>query len=325
MSKIHTMLRDPKLKNTFPFYTLFISVVCIVVYLVIGFYSHFGAVPRETYIQFGAPFAFELYDGQLWGLVTNSLVHSDWRHISINIVMFLFLGIFVEKRIPRIRFVIFGIYFSFITSLWQLTFSTDAGIGLSGVNMSLLGFIIGKAIYDVRFRLPQRYILLVAALIVIAFCMYMNQARNWNIGNAAMISGLICGFITGIFSTKKNWISFCMLTLIASVSSATYFYSPWSSEWTFYQGYRHQEEWIRYQDKDQRYVARYFFEKTLELNPNHEAAKANIRRLRIDDLSEKAYDAHMHEQYSNARRYYLKILSIDKNNKFARKNIQELP
>ena len=306
-----------EIMNNKAVYTYLISFLCLALWLTFEILIANGGNPEDFYVYAGAPSADKIYAWHLYGLITNSLVHASWIHFSLNIVAFLLLGSFVEKRITRIRFMVFGLFFSFITSLWQLSLSGDAGIGLSGVNMSLLGFIIGKSWYDERFRIPHRYILFFVATAVIAFCMAMNYFKAWNVGNAAMLSGLICGILTGIFSTKKLYISIISLFLIAVLSSITFFYSPWSVEWTFHKGTSNHQYDLE--------LARSYYIKTLNLDPEHKMARENLKLLQIDEYSETAYQAHTDQNYSKARKYYLKILAIDKNNEYARSNIQALP
>ncbi len=301
-----------------PYYTYLISLICVVLFSFVIYYSHFTEISIRLYDKFGAPNANVIYNGHYYGLITNSLVHANFVHLGLNIIAFILLGAFVEKRIPTYRFIIFGIYFSMITSLWQLSISGDAGLGLSGVNMSLMGFIFGKGIYDKKFQLPFRFFFIILAVLVILFCMLLDYLYTRNIGNTALISGLICGTIVGIFSVKKINVSLIALSLIGLISISTLFYSPWSSEWNFYKGNSyHQEGDI--------INAKKYYTKTLEINPKNELAKANLLLLRVDELSNLAYEAHSKALYALARKYYLEILAIDKNNAVARQNIRGLP
>ena len=98
----------------------------------------------------------------------------------------------------------------------------------------------------------------------------------------------------------------------------TLFYNPYSSEWNTVQG----SKAFTAGKIDE---AEEYYLKALEIYPRNYAAKKNLVLIEIDRLQSRAYYAHSQEMYSTARHLYIKILGLDKNNAWAKKNLDGLP
>jgi membrane associated rhomboid family serine protease len=303
----------------FPWFTLNLALLCIALFFWINTISHFGKVSQETYSLFGAPYSIEIYQGQFWGLITNSFIHVLWYHLAINIVGLFVFGAFAERRLSWHKLFLFGLVASFVTSAFQLTFSDDAGIGLSGVNYALFGFIFVKSQHDTRFHVKLKYVMFMLMFIIVLICFYMNYLANWNIGLAAMISGFVWGILVGNYiEYRTKFFSGMALLFMFGFAISTLFYAPWSSEWQCYKG-------ITAHEQGDLHNAEGFYSKALTLDPTNELAAENLKLIKIDKLSTKAFTAHSKGNYSKARFYYMEILRIDKKNQWALENMNKLP
>jgi len=273
----------------------------------------------EAYSRLGAPYATQIYQGQYWGVITNSLLHTNYYHLFINLIGLWTLGAFIERRIGWINFLLLGLYASIITSIAQLTLSDDAGIGLTGVNYFFVSYIFIKSAKNSSFKLRAKYIYLIVALTGIIIAYYLNNIESYNIGIEAMISGVFFGLVTGIttFNTKKSTpVIFAVILFLCS--SITLFYSPWSAEWNYFKGYTAHEAG----DYEE---AKVYYKDAININPGHTASFENLKLISIDEISDAALEAHKNKEYLRARKFYQRVLKLDPNNQWAKQNMAKLP
>jgi len=201
----------------------------------------------------------------------------------------------------------------------QLTLTNDAGLGLSGINYFLISFIAIKGLKNDLFKLKWRYLYAIILLLFLPVAYYFNTISDFHIGIEAMSIGLILGCLTGWLSELRPRIYLAFFIAAALGSSiATLFYSPWSAEWNYTKGYTFHVE----HDFPS---AKKYYRAALQIDPEHELCRENLRRIRIEELCDLAMKAHENEDYLLANEYYQKVLEIDPWNKWARENIKKLP
>jgi membrane associated rhomboid family serine protease len=304
---------------TFPWFTLGLISLSIALYFAIGFVSDFGEIDEDTYMYFGAPYAVDIYLGQYWGVISNSFVHVLWYQLLANILLLFAFGSFIERRIGFFRLFMFGLIASTITSCFQLSFSNDAGLGLSGVNYSLFGFLLVRNYIDERFKGGPIIIVSCVMFGLFFFCYYLNLFHDWNFGLASMIAGFFWGILVAALpEVKFRWATVPILSVTLSFCIIGLFYAPWSAEWTFAQG-------VKAHEKGDSNQAKKYYEDCLDMDNGHVLAKENLTILKIDELSQEAFLAHSKGDYSAARKLYLEILKLDKNNRWAKENLSHLP
>jgi len=312
MDKLRTFISEK------PYFTWAFILLCVLLYAAISFLSNFGDVQQATYDLFGAPSAVDIYRGHYWGVVFNSLIHVYWFQLLLNLFFaFYFLRAF-ELTLGPYKLFIFGLLASTVTSCIQLTLSDDAGIGLAGVNFSLLGFLLVRRKIDPRFQ--QKWIYKIgSAMLVLFFLMYyMNLYHGWNFGLAAMIGGFTWGALVGFMYFKRT-IRFIapLLVGINLLCFASLFHAPWSAEWNCAKG-------VRAHKKKDLNTAKTFYEKTLVIDPENYLATENLRLIKINEWSDQAYKAHMDGEYTKAKMIYQKILKEDPDNSWAQSNLKKL-
>ena len=305
-------------KTTIPWLTLAITVLCITIYLLFYFLNE-EMNAQTLYSKFGAPYAIQIYQGQYWGVFSNSFLHINYYHLIINLISLWILGAYIERRISVFNFFLLGLFASIIVSISQLTFSDDAGIGLTGVNYFFLAYIIVKSFKQDLFKLRARYIFLNIAVFGILTAYYLNKDKDFSIGIEAMISGLIFGAIIGLSTyPKKKVLPIVIGVSLMILCSFSLKYAPWSAEWNYFKGYSAHEEGDYAEAKK-------YYKKAIEINPDHAISKENLHYITIDELSDLALTAHQNENYILARKLYERILELDPNNGWAKENIAKLP
>ncbi len=146
-------------------------------------------------LNWGANYRPMTLDRQGWRLLTNCFLHIGIFHLIMNMYALMYIGILLEPRLGKARFLaaylLSGIVAS-VTSLWwhHLTISAGASgaiFGMYGVFLALLT----TSIIDKSARKP----LLVSIGIFVGF--NLLYGLKGGIDNAAHLGGLVSGFIIG--------------------------------------------------------------------------------------------------------------------------------
>lgn len=310
-------LIDQMNSGKFRFYWSYIfAIITIALYIAIQNASNWEEISPETYSKYGAPYAKDIFDGAIWGMVTNAFVHKQLWHLFLSVPLFTFLGILFERRNKTTFFLLFVIISSFVTSSLQLAMSGDPGIGLNGVNFALFTYLLVRIKPEEKFKKFKiaLWIGTISALVLSILNIYYDW---YYFGTSTILTGFLFGLIVGL-SQDRKLIFYSFQGLFWAICLITLFYNPYSSEWNTVQGSKAFEAGEI--DK-----AEEFYLKALELYPRNYAAKKNLVLIEIDRLEDRAYYAHLHENYSTARLLYIKILNLDKHNRWAQKNLNGLP
>lgn len=309
-----------KNKSSFktPWLVSYITITIIAQFFLINFKEEFDTINPETFTLFGAPDTVDIYKGQYWGVFTNNFIHIYWKQLLINLIGLWLFGAFIERRSGRFKLFFLIIFSSIIPSLWQLTLTAEPGIGLSGVNYALFGFILSKSRYDKKYRLKGRYIILIFMISILIYCNYINYFVENIYRTEAMTIGLFLGIVIEKLDYLKLNLRFLILFSVFLISISTLFYAPWSSEWQVYKG-------IKFHESKNFVRAKIYYRKALKIDRNNQKAIENMNLLKIDELKLKAYKAHVKEKYEVAKKYYLKVLEIDSTDTWALENLHELP
>lgn len=301
-----------------PIFTAILTLTCIIIYFLFQYYYDAKNLNIE-YSHFGAPYAVQIYQGQFWGVFSNSFLHTNLYHLILNLIAVWILGAFIERRIGLFNFMLLGLFASTITSIAQLALSDDAGIGLTGVNYFFIAYIITKSFRNERFAIRAKYMYLILAIFGICVALYLNTYEDFNIGVEAMIAGLFYGSTIGFSTfTDKKIIPYIFAILLLIGSSFTLIYAPWSAEWNYFKGYSAHEQGD-YEN------AKMYYKEAIAINPSHHTSLENLKYISIDEISDMALEAHKEEKYLLARKLYERVIKLDPNNQWAKKNLAKLP
>lgn len=161
----------------------------------------FMSFSSEALISWGANFKPLTTDGEWWRLVTSTFLHGGIMHLFANMYGLLFVGIFLEPRIGKVKFaviyIITGILAS-VSSLWW--HDSTVSVGASGAIFGLYGLFLALMLTKVY---PKEFnrALLFGTLIFVGFNLVMGLAGG--IDNAAHIGGLVSGFVIGLFISPQ--------------------------------------------------------------------------------------------------------------------------
>ena len=161
-------------------------------------------------IQFGA-YSYHLIveDGEYWRLLTSTFLHAHALHLLLNMGILFLLGTLLEGLYGRGRFLFLYLTSAIVSSLASLLFVQNAlGVGASGAVFGLIGVAVALGI-RYKDRLPRRlgrilgFRLLPFIGIDLFLGFFVLPHFNYNVNNAAHISGLLTGFIGGIVLTPE--------------------------------------------------------------------------------------------------------------------------
>lgn len=304
----------------FPWFTTLFSLLLSVIFIVMASLSGSLSINSQLYEWFGAPYATQIFLGKIYGVVTNNFIHVNLLHLSINLVGLWLFGAFLERRLGWFKMAMFGLVSSIFGSIIQLSFSDDAGLGIASAIFGMFTLILVMSLRDERFKMKYIYIFGLVMLSILVFMIINNQLFNEDTAIEAKIGGVFWGFLVGI-SQRDGVIQkpfllalFIPFTLVSIMLA----YSPWSSQWNCARA-------ILYHEKHDLATAEQYYKIALNLDAKNQLAASNYNLIKIDRLSALAYNAHKSGEYTEARRYYFKILSLDKNHRWAKENLKDLP
>lgn len=217
------------------------------------------------------PGAIEIWDGAYWGPLTSAFVHFDFLHFFFNLSWLWLFGRGMEKHFGTVAFLILVAVSAYLTSTCQLAFSDNAGIGFSGVNYALFGFLwmARRTTPGLEMVITDGVVKFLLAWLVIA--PFISKLGIMPIGNAAHNSGIIIGILAGAAFVLhyKRTPTLAALVLLTIALLVPLFYMPWSIRWNWNEGFRAIKAG-RYQD------AIDYYHRVLEREPGDEGARHNL-------------------------------------------------
>lgn len=313
------MIERPINKN-FPWFTTCFSALLILIYTIMAFLSKSLTISPQFYEYFGAPYAVQIYQGHVYGVVFNNLIHINLLHLVSDLAGLWLLGAFLEQRLGWFKMAMLGVVCSVFGSIIQLALTDDPGLGISSALFGFYAIILVMSLKDGRFKIRFLYFYGILLLVSLILMIVNNEIFGNAVAVEAKIGGLIWGALMGMVQNEGHirWQGLGILFIPFCIVSLTLVYAPWSSNWHCARGiYFHNNQQIK--------EAKEEYKKALDLDSKNKLASENYKLVKVDELSNLAYRAHLTGDYSAARRYYLKILAIKKNNQWARDNLKELP
>ncbi|MCL8535598.1 rhomboid family intramembrane serine protease [Chryseobacterium gallinarum] len=155
----------------------------------------------QNLLNWGANFKPLTTNGQWWRLLTSTFLHGGFMHIVANMYGLLFVGIFLEPLLGKVKYALIylttGILASFASILW---YDATISVGASGAIFGLYGFFLACLVLKV-FPPDFGKAFLISTLVFVGVNLLMGLAGG--IDNAAHIGGLISGFIIGVIMSGQ--------------------------------------------------------------------------------------------------------------------------
>lgn len=187
---------------------------------------------NDSLLTWGANYKPVTMDGQWWRLLTSMFEHVGIIHLVMNMYALLYVGIFLEPLLGKLRFatayIVTGLFAS-LASLWWNDNIPSAGA--SGAIFGMYGVFFALLLTNlIEKTVRQQLLKSIGIFIVLNVVIGLSSGF---IDNAAHLGGLFSGIIAGFllyFSLIKPFdkirsIVICLLLLL-SIGASCYFLIP---------------------------------------------------------------------------------------------------
>ena len=179
---------------------------CVSVYFLITRARSNGDEVKVVMEKLGAIGQQPLTDGHWWCMITSAFIHMEIWHIFFNMYWLVKFGTLMERGLGSLKTAGFIILTAFVSSTYQLWFGP--GIGFSGVVYAMGGFMWAAWPRYTGFLEGFNGHTLRWFLLWQGVCFLLSWGGMLPIGNTAHISGMLIGFLLGMWAhkgTKKGW------------------------------------------------------------------------------------------------------------------------
>jgi rhomboid protease GluP len=146
-------------------------------------------------MKWGANYRPVTMHGQWWRLLTNTFLHGGLMHVLLNMYGLMFVGMLLEPRLGRNRFVIVylltGIIASIASIWWHVA---TVSVGASGAIFGMYGAFFALLTTNI-FPKKQKKAFLLSTSVFIGYNLLFGLTGG--IDNAAHIGGLLSGLLIG--------------------------------------------------------------------------------------------------------------------------------
>lgn len=154
--------------------------------------------------------ASSIISGQLWRLITPSLLHENAISLLFGLFWFTILGITVETRLPRAKYVTLLVTSAILSNSAQHLMSGPFFMGIIGTTCALFGYAFQRQRFAPweRFRLSKAlgaaFLFSIFFPLLLAFISFFVENRYsgqlcCGFSNTAHVVGLLTGIVFGTF------------------------------------------------------------------------------------------------------------------------------
>ncbi len=165
--------------------------------------------------------AFKIQDGGHWGDVfyfaptirvfMNSFSHANWQHVLLNMLCFLFVGIYLERKTGSFGMILLVAFSAYVSSIAVAT--NDLSVyfhGYSAVNYFLYGYVLIDFIFSFTADRRSKCNTILGAIVIASIYIFMCYAGGvsgfefrWYpydlMTNLAHYSSFVAGIIIPLF------------------------------------------------------------------------------------------------------------------------------
>jgi len=148
-------------------------------------------------ITYGAKENILMQQGQYWRFVTPIFLHVNMIHVGLNMLNFVVLGIFIERLVGHLRFLLLYLITGIISVIASFYFAPqEISVGASGAIFGLVGAYSVFVLYH-RQAFPRGGVPALLWLVVIIGVNLGLGLLVPNVDNYAHLGGLISGCVLG--------------------------------------------------------------------------------------------------------------------------------
>ncbi len=140
---------------------------------------------------------------QFWRMVSPIFLHFTFSHLILNLILWLYVFNVLSHQKSLIELIPLVLVVSFISNFSQyIVYNTSNFGGFSGVIYGLFGFCAAIDLTSRRliYNIPWFAYVLTLIWLLIGFTPFSSFFLGENVSNASHMTGLVSGFLFGIFS-----------------------------------------------------------------------------------------------------------------------------
>ncbi|MFA8298536.1 MAG: rhomboid family intramembrane serine protease [Hyphomicrobiales bacterium] len=155
---------------------------------------------HEILLNYGGNIATETLNGSIYRLLTSTFIHEGFLHFIMNMGILIYIGIFLEPIMGKIRYLATYLLTGIFASCVSLLFNDYViSIGASGAIFGIFGAFL-PYVFSKKFDKVIRVALFYPSSAYILFSMISNFL-NQGVDNAAHVGGLVSGLLISIAYT----------------------------------------------------------------------------------------------------------------------------
>jgi len=180
------------------------SVAFIVLSILMAIWSQLGQpdVVREPrllpffFSETTTGFATEIFNGELWRILTPVFIHTTIFHIGFNCAAMYLLGTPIEVLKGPWLLLALALIAGVVSNIVEYVFSGPWFGGLSGIIYALFGWLWMQSLFNhtVRVELPKQFVVIMLVWFVICWIGVLGTVANWA-HTAGLLTGILFGFV----------------------------------------------------------------------------------------------------------------------------------
>jgi rhomboid protease GluP len=185
----------------------------------------------KSLFAWGGNFRLAVTDGQWWRLISYQFLHGGAMHLIMNTFALLFIGMYLEPLMGRLRFSAAYVLTGICAGLLSIVMHNNSvGVGASGAIFGLYGVFLSMLTTN-HIQKSVRRTMLRSILFFVVYNLIAGLQGNTD--NAAHIGGLLSGVLIGYAffpgiskkaNTPKQLATIALLTMATSLLTATCVY-----------------------------------------------------------------------------------------------------
>jgi hypothetical protein len=313
-------LQQQLLKRRLDYYlqTHFISVILtlLLLFFFVAYHLTSDRFSPTAFISKVVPSNYEIWDGRLWGLVTNCFLEPNLLFLLFSLGWLWGLGRFIELRVSSVFYLWVIISTATFATVMEMSFSGRLS-GFGAITYSFFGFVSMNSIRQPFIWRIKPYIEIQLVLWV-GICIFVNYAGIYEIHYATFFVGFVWGAVLGFFHTlqTKIWRK-TVPPFLLGLSLISIFWAPWSIHWLNYKAHTYHA--LKDYDREKSSYLR-----VLEIDPNNELAKLDLKLITLD-MNLEADDLYSEGKINEARDKYLEILKSYPDDVMAKASLEMIP
>jgi len=189
-------------KKEFYFTPLIIDLNILVFIMMVVSGLGFMSFKADDLLLWGANFKPVTTNGQWWRLLTSIFLHGGLIHLLANMYALVFIGIFLEPQLGKMKYLLVYLFTGIAASLTSLWWhDATVSVGASGAIFGLYGVFLGLLLTKSLPKTMTNKAFLTSILLFVGYNLLMGLSAG--IDNAAHVGGLLSGLIIGLILSQQ--------------------------------------------------------------------------------------------------------------------------